>query len=100
MELIPFRHPGLSRFLDRRRLRCGVHGVTLLEMVIGLTISGIAVLAIAGLLKSMSGLVTSENNLTQAQEEVRQSLDKIETALIHANQVTIASTTFVQFTCD
>jgi len=55
---------------------------------------------LALLVKSMTKAITKETTSMQAGEQVRQALEKAELALVHANQITVASSTFVEWIAD
>lgn len=75
-------------------------GFTLIEMVIGMTIMMILCLAFASLLKYLTKATVAVGTAGWAQEETRQALMKLEHALIHLNEVRVASGTFVEFVAD
>lgn len=75
-------------------------GATLTEMMVALAIMSIVVVAFARLLKTSVTVTTKEMNRGQANEELRRALSAVEEALIHANEVRTASSTFVEFVCD
>jgi type II secretory pathway pseudopilin PulG len=76
------------------------HGSTMPELLVAMTIMAIVVTAFAGLLKYSMVATTKAMNQGQAQEDVRRGLALAEEALVHANEVTVASTTFIEFICD
>lgn len=80
--------------------RFGRRGVTLAEMLVAMAILGIVCIAFAGFLKYVTRTAVMENNLAQGQESVRQGLELAEAALVHANEITIASSTLVEFIAD
>jgi prepilin-type N-terminal cleavage/methylation domain-containing protein len=82
------------RNAERRR------GVTLAEMMVAMAILGIISIAFAGFLKYALRTAVVENTQAQGQEAVRQGLELAEAALIHANEITIASSTLVEFIAD
>lgn len=72
-------------------------GVTLIEMMVAMTILAVICVAFAGFLRYATKAAVLENMETDSQEAVRQGLGRMELALIHANEVTIASSTIVEF---
>jgi prepilin-type N-terminal cleavage/methylation domain-containing protein len=87
--------PGNSRPSARRR-----GGFTLMEVVLSVAILSIVTLAFVKLQASLGQLVTKQTGSAQSGEQVREALQKVELAMLHANQITVASGTFVQFTAD
>jgi prepilin-type N-terminal cleavage/methylation domain-containing protein len=75
-------------------------GVTLVELMIGLAIMAAAVAGFSTLLRSIITATTGAQTKGEAQEETRQALSRIEGALIHANEIQVASATYVQFIAD
>lgn len=75
-------------------------GYTLVELVIGMSIMAIVTAGFAGFLRSVNRAAVSARKSTEGQETVREALDKLEGALLCANQVTVASATLVEFICD
>jgi prepilin-type N-terminal cleavage/methylation domain-containing protein len=75
-------------------------GLTLIETMVSVAILGIIMLAAVGLMQQMNHVIVKESTATQAGEQVRQALQESELALLHANQITIASSTFIEFICD
>lgn len=78
----------------------GRAGVTLVEMMVAMALTGLIAVAFAGFLKYALKTAAVENDLAQGSEAVRQGLEGIELTLVHANEVTVASATFVEFTAD
>ena len=92
--------PGHSAHKPRQsRLRAS-RGFSLLEMVAAATIMGAIAASVATLHQYMIKVVMKENTSAQAGEQARQALEKAEIALVHANQIVTASSTFVQFIAD
>lgn len=75
-------------------------GFTLSELLVGMAIMLIVCLAFASLLKYVMKAAISVQTEGWAQEEARQTLMKIEEALIHANEVRVASSSLVEFVVD
>ncbi|MBI4679555.1 MAG: prepilin-type N-terminal cleavage/methylation domain-containing protein [Elusimicrobia bacterium] len=75
-------------------------GVTLTELMLGVAIMGIMVAGFASLLKYVIITTTKAQTTGEAQENTRQGLMRIEEALAHASQVTVTSSTFVEFVAD
>ncbi len=75
-------------------------GFTLLEMVLGMAILSVAGLALAALMKNAMKATVVVGNAGWAQEETRQAFMKIERALLHANEIRVASGTYVDFVVD
>lgn len=75
-------------------------GVTFVELMIGMAMLGIIVTAFAGLLSVTARTANKVQTQTAAQEQLRQAFQRAERALVHANEVRTASSTFVEFTCD
>ncbi len=75
-------------------------GFTLLELVITAAILSVMVLAFSSMLKYSTQATIKSKKQSESQEGVRQALGKIEHALAHANQITIASADMVEFICD
>ena len=78
----------------------GRRGVTLTEMMIATALLAVVAVGFTAFLKYVLRTAVVENNLAQGQESVRQGLSGLELALIHANQITIASGTLVEFVSD
>jgi hypothetical protein len=68
--------------------------------MVGMAIMGVACAAFAGLLKYVNKTTMVVQVQGEAQEEARLALSKIEGALIHANEVRVASATFTEFVVD
>ena len=75
-------------------------GTTLTELMVGMAIMGIITVAFASMLRYTLKATTTAQTGGEAQEEVRQGLMKIEEVLVHANEITLASATFVEFSVD
>lgn len=75
-------------------------GVTLPEILIGMTIMLIMAAAFASLLRYVTRAITLEGGRNSAQDDVRRGLMRMEEALAHASEVTLSSAAFVEFTCD
>lgn len=75
-------------------------GTTLTELMLAVAVLGVIMLGLTGLLKYTGIAVRRAQNTGQAQEETRQALMRVEDALIHANEVRIASATYVEFVLD
>jgi len=78
----------------------GRRGVTLVELMIATALMTLIAVAFAGFLKYVLRAAVVENDLAQGQESVRQGLEGLELALVHANEITIASSTLVEFIAD
>ena len=83
----------------KKRLR-GRRGFTLTEAVLATAVTAILVVAFSGFLASVMRTATTEVNQTQAQEQARLGLMRLEENLVHANEIQIASATFVQYIVD
>ncbi|MBI5245253.1 MAG: prepilin-type N-terminal cleavage/methylation domain-containing protein [Elusimicrobia bacterium] len=75
-------------------------GWTLTELLVGMAIMAVACAAFASLLKYVMRATTGVRAQGEAQEEARQALMKVEEALAHANEIRVASNTFVEFVVD
>lgn len=75
-------------------------GFSVMEMMVATAIMAVASLAFANLLRYVMLATTVARNQGLAQEDTRQALAKIETALIHANEIRVASSTCVEFVVD
>jgi type II secretory pathway pseudopilin PulG len=75
-------------------------GVTLVELMIGLAIMAAAVAGFSTLLRSIIMATTGAQTKGEAQEETRQALSRIEEVLVQANEVRVASATYVEFVAD
>jgi len=75
-------------------------GWTLTELLLATAIMSIVSVGFASLLKYVVKATTASRNVGQGQEEVRQGLAKVERILVHANEVLVASQTFVEFALD
>jgi prepilin-type N-terminal cleavage/methylation domain-containing protein len=78
----------------------GRRGVTLTEMMIATALLAVIAVCFAAFLKYVLKTAIVETNRAQGQESVRQGLSSLELALIHANEITIASGTMVEFITD
>lgn len=81
-------------------MRTSERGVTLPELMIGVAMVGMIALAGAGLIRYTGFAVNKAQNASFASEESRQALARLEGALLHANEVLVASTTHVEFVVD
>jgi len=80
----------------KRRAR----GYTLTELMVGMAIMAVACAAFAGFL---AGIMKSNNavvNESEAQEQARQAMMKMEEYMLHANQFVVATSTFAQYIVD
>ncbi len=75
-------------------------GFTLQEMTVGMAIMAVAGLAMASLLKNAMKATVTVGAAGWAQEETRQAFMKIERFLLHANEIRVASSTYVDFVVD
>ncbi|TBR19238.1 prepilin-type N-terminal cleavage/methylation domain-containing protein [bacterium] len=75
-------------------------GVTFVELMIGMAMLGIVVTAFASMFKLTARTANAVQTKTAAQEQLRQAFQRAERALLHANEVRVASAAFVEFTCD
>lgn len=75
-------------------------GYTLAEMMVAVAIMGIMSVGFASLVKYSTQATVRSETQGEAQEDVRQGLAKIEQMLAHANEITTASSTLVEFICD
>lgn len=75
-------------------------GFTLVELMMGMTIMTVVCLAFASLLRMVTKSTVSVQSQGWAQEETRQALVSIERALVHVNEVRVASAAFVEFVAD
>ncbi|MDE2492094.1 MAG: prepilin-type N-terminal cleavage/methylation domain-containing protein [Elusimicrobia bacterium] len=80
--------------------RLGRRGVTLTEMMIATALMALIAVAFASFLRYATRAVVTETNDAQGQETTRQGLQKLERALVHANEITVASSTLVEFVTD
>ena len=78
----------------------GRRGVTLAEMMVAMALLGLIAISFTGFLKYVLKTTVRENSQVQGQEAVRIGLESMELALVHANQITIASATMVEFITD
>ena len=78
----------------------GRSGVTLPELMIAMAITAVMLTALTGLLKYSLVATTKGMTQGQAQEDVRRGLARVEEALAHLNEISVASSTFVEFVCD
>jgi prepilin-type N-terminal cleavage/methylation domain-containing protein len=89
-----------SRPGNSRRSALDGRGFTLMEVVVSVAILSIVGLAFAKLQGTLGRLVVAQSGASQAGEQTREALQIVEMAMLHANQITVASSTFVQFTAD
>lgn len=75
-------------------------GVTFVELMIGMAMLGLVITAFAGMLSVTARTANKVQTQTAAQEQLRQAFQRAERALLHANEVRVASATFVEFACD
>ncbi|MDE2510155.1 MAG: type II secretion system protein, partial [Elusimicrobia bacterium] len=75
-------------------------GATLTEMMVAMALLGIIAVAFTGFLKYVLKTSVRENSQAQGQEAARQALDKLTLALVHANEITVASSSSVEFITD
>ncbi|MDD5627483.1 MAG: prepilin-type N-terminal cleavage/methylation domain-containing protein [Elusimicrobia bacterium] len=75
-------------------------GVTLTELMIAMALLGLIAVSFAGFLRSMLRAGIQAQTQVQGTESVRQALARVELELSHADQVTIASATLVEFVAD
>jgi hypothetical protein len=68
--------------------------------MVATAIMAIVSVGFASMLKYVVKATTAARNVGQGQEDVRQGLAKIERILVHTNEVTVASQTFVEFIVD
>lgn len=81
-------------------MRSPERGTTLTELMLAVAVLSVIAVGVSGLLKYTGIAVGRAQTTGQAQEETRQALMLIEDALIHANEVRVASATYVQFVLD
>lgn len=81
-------------------MRSPERGTTLTELMLAVAVLSVIAVGLSGLLKYTGIAVGRAQTTGQAQEETRQALMLIEDALIHANEVRVASATYVQFVLD
>lgn len=82
------------------RTRGARSGVTLTEMMVAMALLAVIAVAFSAFLKYVLKTAVSQTSAAEGQEAARQGLQKIELALVHANEVTIASGTLVEFVAD
>ncbi|MFH1619896.1 MAG: type II secretion system protein [bacterium] len=75
-------------------------GYTLVELLIAIAILGMISAGFAAMLRYSTKATIKATNQGQAQEDVRRGLMMMEQALVHANQINVASSTLVEFVCD
>lgn len=75
-------------------------GATLIELLMGVAVLGAVFAGIAGLLKYTGVAVSRAQQAGMAQEESRQALMIVEEVLAYANEIQVASATYVHFTLD
>jgi len=78
----------------------GERGTTLTELMLAVAVLSVIAIGLSGLLKYTSIAVSRAQTTGQAQEETRRALMLVEGALIHANEVRVASATYVEFVVD
>lgn len=81
-------------------MRNSRRGTTLTELMLAVAVISVVALGISGLLKYTGIAVSRAQNTVQSQEETRQALMLLEDALVNANEIRVASTTYVEFTID
>lgn len=72
-------------------------GTTLTELIIAMALLALIAVAFSGFLKYALKTTVRENAEAAGQEASRQGIAKLELALVHANEVTLASSTLVEF---
>lgn len=72
-------------------------GTTLSELMIAMALLGLIAVSFAAFLKYALKTTVRENAEATGQEASRQGLAKLELALVHADEITIASSTMVEF---
>lgn len=70
------------------------------EIMLAVAVLSVVAIGISGLLKYAGIAVKRAQNTGMAQEETRQALMRIEDALMHVNEVRVASATYVEFVID
>jgi prepilin-type N-terminal cleavage/methylation domain-containing protein len=75
----------------------GLRGATLTELMIAMALLGLIAVAFTGFLKYALKTTVHESSEAMGQESTRQGLEKLDLALVHANEITIASATMVEF---
>ena len=75
-------------------------GYTLVELVMAMAIMGIVCVAFASMLKYVMKSTATVRVQGEALEDSRQALMKLEEALVHVNEVRVASSTFIEFVTD
>lgn len=75
-------------------------GVTLPELLVGMAMLGLVITAFASFFRVTATTASAVRTRTAASEQLRQALASAEAALVHANQVRVASATFVEFVVD
>lgn len=78
----------------------GRRGVTLTELMIATALMALIAVAFASFLRYATRAAVTEGHLARGQEAAREGLEKMELALVHANEITIASATLVEFITD
>lgn len=81
-------------------MKNGERGFSLQEVVLGMAIMAVLCAGFASMLKYVMKSTVSVQSQAWSQEETRQALAKIERALVHAGEVRVASSTFVEFVVD
>ncbi len=75
-------------------------GVTLVELMVGMAIMCVTIAGFSTLLSTTIKSTTSAQTKGEAQEETRQALARVEEVLVQANEVQVASATYVEFVVD
>jgi len=75
-------------------------GTSLTELMLAVAVLGVISIGVSGLLKYTGIAVSRAQNTVQSQEETRQAFARLEDALVHANEVRVASATYVEFVVD
>jgi len=75
-------------------------GFTLPELMIGMGIMGVACVAFSSMLRYVMKTTTTVRVQGEAMEDSRQALMRLEEGLMHASEVRVASSTFVEFVVD
>ena len=75
-------------------------GYTLIELVLGTAIMAIVSVAFASLLKYVTRSTVALDLQGSAQEATRRTLSKIDEDVVHANEVRVASSTFLEYLVD
>lgn len=72
----------------------------MIELLVGMAIMSVVIAGFAMLLRFSTTTTNQAMNQGLAQEDVRMGLTRVEEALVHVNEVRVASATFVEFVCD